>query len=608
MWADSTRGFATYNTGDFLLQDDFSGPLDWEKAADASGPGDVFIQDEELHTSTTGYWYNVTAMRAIPQLADFEASVRFKMMPDSASSTNVGFCVFSESVTDGSATTIGLGYDGYYKEWTPIIEAACVERISTSAIPLGIWTTIGMKKQENTYTFLVDDSVIATFTGPDLLDTSFVALQNGVGVHWEGGTHVHYDDFSIGSTASLVNAPTVTNSSGATDVTPLSARLNGEITHTGGEAPSVTVYYGTTDGGTTPSGWEEHRELGIKGAGTFYADITGLTDNTTYYYRCYASNSHGDDWADSAANLTTPPTAISAPVVTNSSGATNITSTSARLRGEITDTGGQDPTVHIYWGCEDGGDDADAWDEHVDVGTRGAGAFYADVSGLSPLTTYHYRCYGSNFGGDGWACTTANFTTVQSAVLVSIDVLDMVGVDADFTATITIGDITDLNAAQYDVSFDEAVLRLDDVTPGEIGSTTIPVAGFSHLAPGTYRVVQSMGLGTASGAGYLAELHFHVVGSLGQNSNIDFSNGLLSNIYAEKVPAVWVGHPVYLSQCSVFAGDATGDGQINVLDMTKVARVILMLDSGIPATDANGDGNINVLDMTKIARIILGLD
>ncbi len=55
-------------------------------------------------------------------------------------------------------------------------------------------------------------------------------------------------------------------------------------------------------------------------------------------------------------------------------------------------------------------------------------------------------------------------------------------------------------------------------------------------------------------------------------------------------------------------GDANGDGVINVLDMTKVARIILQMDPSTPGADANQDGVVNVLDMTKIARIILQLD
>jgi hypothetical protein len=55
-------------------------------------------------------------------------------------------------------------------------------------------------------------------------------------------------------------------------------------------------------------------------------------------------------------------------------------------------------------------------------------------------------------------------------------------------------------------------------------------------------------------------------------------------------------------------GDANGDGVVNILDMTKVAREILGLDTVTPGADANSDGVVNILDMTKIARIILGLD
>ena len=55
-------------------------------------------------------------------------------------------------------------------------------------------------------------------------------------------------------------------------------------------------------------------------------------------------------------------------------------------------------------------------------------------------------------------------------------------------------------------------------------------------------------------------------------------------------------------------GDANGDGKVNILDMTRVARMILLLDPETPGADAKPDGFVNVLDMAKIARIILQLD
>jgi hypothetical protein len=170
-------------------------------------------------------------------------------------------------------------------------------------------------------------------------------------------------------------------------------------------------------------------------------------------------------------SLVIPPPPVP-PTVTNSTGASNVAATSATLNGEIEDTGGENPTVYIYWGDEDSGEVAGDWDTHEDLGTKDAGAFYVNISSLDQDTTYYYKCFAYNSGGDDWADSTTSFTTIH---------------------------------------------------PG---------------AP----------------------------------------------------------------------GDANGDGEINVLDMTKVVRIILLWDAETPGADANLDTHINVLDMSKIARIILGLD
>ena len=127
-------------------------------------------------------------------------------------------------------------------------------------------------------------------------------------------------------------------------------------------------------------------------------------------------------------------------------------------------------------------------------------------------------------------------------VSVSLNAPDEVVPDSDFTATIDIGEVVDSNAVQYDISFDPSVLRLDDITPGLIDSTETPVL-FNEIGVGTYRVVQSMGLATVNGSGYLSVLHFHVIGSLGQSSDIKLSNGILSGMEAE-ISATWIGDSV----------------------------------------------------------------
>jgi len=195
----------------------------------------------------------------------------------------------------------------------------------------------------------------------------------------------------------------------------------------------------------------------------------------------------------------------------------------------------------------------------------------------------------------------------EAGVMVSIDAPDEAAAGSDFTANVNISEVVDFDGCNYDVSFDASVLRLDNVTSGLIDSTAIPVDIYNEISPGTWTIVQNVpGIAGVSGSGYLAVLHFHVIGSGGDSSSIILANGMLSNNLAEEIAAVWVGDSVDVTS-SVLPGDATGDGSINALDITKVERTIGGLDAETPGADANQDGSVNALDITKIERIIAGL-
>jgi len=196
---------------------------------------------------------------------------------------------------------------------------------------------------------------------------------------------------------------------------------------------------------------------------------------------------------------------------------------------------------------------------------------------------------------------------VTLPVLVSVDAPDEAATDSDFTANVNVSEVVDFDACNYDVSFDASVLRLDSVTSGLIDSTTIPVSALGEISSGTYRVTQNVaGTAGVSGSGYLAVLHFHVIGSEGSSSTISLSNGVLANNLAEEIAATWIGDSVDVT--SVLPGDANGDGVVNALDITKVERIVGGLDAETPGADANQDGNINSLDITKTERIAAGLD
>ena len=94
------------------------------------------------------------------------------------------------------------------------------------------------------------------------------------------------------------------------------------------------------------------------------------------------------------------------------------------------------------------------------------------------------------------------------------------------------------------------------------------------------------------------------MGIVPTSSNISITGGILSGMNGQ-ISANWTGSSM---QVSIRPGDANGDGEVNVLDMTKVTREILLLDLAGPGADANLDGKIDVLDLTKITRTILGMD
>ena len=86
-------------------------------------------------------------------------------------------------------------------------------------------------------------------------------------------------------------------------MTTTGARLNGNLTSTGGAATTVKVHWGTENKGEGT--WPNVVNLGTPGVGTFHTDISGLADGTTYYFRVSASNSAGLTWG-TVLDFTTP--------------------------------------------------------------------------------------------------------------------------------------------------------------------------------------------------------------------------------------------------------------------------------------------------------------
>ncbi len=163
-------------------------------------------------------------------------------------------------------------------------------------------------------------------------------------------TTYHYRAYSINSlragygsdatfTTGTCSAPAVSTSS-ATSVASLSVTLNGDITELGSANSTIRGFeYGTTSGYGTPISTN-----GSYGTGVFSIDVTGLTCNTTYHYRAFATNPSGTSYG-SDATFTTLSTC---PPTTTTSSASSIDLTSATLNGTITDGGDEAVTTRGF--------------------------------------------------------------------------------------------------------------------------------------------------------------------------------------------------------------------------------------------------------------------
>ncbi len=94
------------------------------------------------------------------------------------------------------------------------------------------------------------------------------------------------------------------NTGVAEAITSDSATLNYELTSTGGEEPSVTLYYGTVDGGANSAAWANSLNLGSLPTGNYQTVVSGLESGSSYYFTVAATNSAGTEWGGSASFTT----------------------------------------------------------------------------------------------------------------------------------------------------------------------------------------------------------------------------------------------------------------------------------------------------------------
>jgi hypothetical protein len=211
-----------------------------------------------------------------------------------------------------------------------------------------------------------------------------------------------------GEALSFTTTPAVTLTTGeATAITGDSATLNGEITPEGALLEACSFEYQDDsafqenldhgrpgfEGAASEACAESPAEIGSGNAPVeVHADLSSLNGGGTYHFRLAARNSFGENKGADASFLTLGPSLISESV-------SNITATSATLETELNPRA-LPTTYRFEYDTTPYAEGEAPHGTATPIGSAGSGttnvARTAQIQGLAPLTTYHYRVVAEN--------------------------------------------------------------------------------------------------------------------------------------------------------------------------------------------------------------------
>ncbi|MDA9762036.1 hypothetical protein N9C84_03090 [Desulfobacterales bacterium] len=232
--------------------------------------------------------------------------------------------------------------------------------------------------------------------------------------------------------------PTVTTQA-VSGITITTATGNGNITDLGVPNPTAHGVCWSTD--QDPTIADNSSNKGAASAtGAFTANINGLSANTTYYVRAYATNAGGTSYGNQVSFRTEQ----QAPEVSTLS-VINIGTTTALGRGDFDVLGAPNPTAHgVCWNTIPFSTLAQSLDYTDNGATASAGVFTSNIIGLTPDTLYYIRAYATNNVDTDYG-DQRTFTTLPKAPVVTTQaVSDITKDDAIGHGTITDRGIPDL--------------------------------------------------------------------------------------------------------------------------------------------------------------------
>lgn len=252
-------------------------------------------------------------------------------------------------------------------------------------------------------------TIADNYIASGVYDGDFICVMNGLTANTmyfarayaKVGASTYYGETVIFTSADILPVPTLTTTevSGITETTALSG---GYISADGGSAVTARgVCWSTSPSPTTANS----KTTNGSGNGLFSSYMTGLTLNTQYYVRAYASNANGTNYGPELIFKT----AGVLPTVTTAT-PSSITAVSALMGGIVTAQGSSGISERGV--CYSNTLNPTIYDSKVTTG-NGTGSFSSPLSILIPNKTYYARAYATNSVGTSYG-VNQSFTTLDA--------------------------------------------------------------------------------------------------------------------------------------------------------------------------------------------------
>lgn len=387
----------------------------------------------------------------------------------------------------------------------------------------------------NTFTSLGTPSTISPI--------SITGLTNGteynVSIRAITSTKTGADSATVAATPCGTPSSTTT---AATNVQPTTATLNGHLTGNGNPLASISFTWGTSPtlaSGNTTTSANTTSLLATANAFPVFANLTGLTGGTTYYFEVSGTYTNGQNTTlGGILSFTTPANVV--PPTTTTDPATNVAEQSATLNGTGTSNGASS-TVTFTWGTSStlaSGNTTTAAAQSPLASGASSAPVTLNLTGLTGGTTYYFRVTITNANGSAngsilsfttpVATTTTSTTTTttppSSTTTVAPVVSNSVG---SLEGTVWIDADEDDTKDPSEVWIPGITIALAGVSTGTTTSSSSGAFTFSNLAAGSYTVTATLpsGLGLAKSWDSQGNVDWVVVVTVvaGQTARADFA-------------------------------------------------------------------------------------